>query len=149
MNTMKASLAALIAVSATPTLAFTSDLRAPVGSKIEEVRAAYETPLKPTMSESGSALWLKTKGVQYFFDDKGVAKTVRVEEPFKGKIAGIGLGDNKEQVVKALGAPLATKSLAAVDIAGERTLRFYLDDEVTGAFVLDRDGKVVRMFVSR
>lgn len=143
--------AAMFAVAASPALAFQADLRAGLGSSVADVKTAYQTPLDPTPSPSmkTSALHLKTKGVQYFFDEAGKTYSVRIEEPFKGKIAGVSIGDTEQHVSKVLGAPLATKSLATVDIAGERTLRFYLDDAVTGSFVLDRDGRIVRIFVSR
>lgn len=151
MRVRNLTLAVALAVAANPAFAFESDLRAPLDSNAAEVKKAYQTPLNPTPSETGetSSLHLKTKGVQYFFDEGGRTYSIRIEEPFKGKVAGVAIGEGEEQVVKALGAPLATKSLATVDIAGERTLRFYLDDTTTGSFVLDRDGRILRIFVSR
>ncbi len=151
MNISNLAVAALAMAATTPALSLESDLRAGLGASVAAVKAAYGTPLDPTPDQSTGArvLNLKTKGVHYFFDDSGKVYSVRVEEPFAGKVAGVAIGDGERQVVEALGAPVATKNLAALDIGGKRTLRFPIDDAVTQTVVLDRDGRVVRMFVTR
>ena len=76
------------------------------GDTADKMKAAYHTDeeVQPNPGERyPSYLWLRTEGVFCFLDEAGTVRLIRLEEPFAGKINGVGVGDSLAQLFGQLG----------------------------------------------
>jgi hypothetical protein len=126
------------------------------GDTADKVKSAYHThqeiePPNPAWKSSQSSLWLKTEGVDYFFDEKGNVDNIRVDEPFAGKVNGVKIGDGLAQMCKAFGpAGMTYKPFQNptwsdyVYFLGDVTVEFQLrKDEIVSAWLRDKKSQAL------
>jgi len=101
-----------------------------LGDTYEKIKAAYsisETP-EPFISQGkqdGTELRLAKLGIWFFFDDSGKIRTIRLDAPFSGALAGIKIGDPKEKLEPALGK--GTDAFSGIDFSYGPTLKIVCD----------------------
>jgi len=123
-----------------------------VGDTYDEVKAAYQTDLKPQpMSTPGSTgLRLKTKGVWFFFGEEGAIYTIRLDAPFAGNIGGVKIGDSFDVMTSKLGDPVKIENGPVVGGKPIFTKYIYYPDDVTTARIqLGSDKRIEMIFLSK
>ncbi len=79
------------------------------GDPVSKVQGFYGITFEPTKDTTPSTEYryhFPEYGVWVFFNANRLVTTLRFERPFSGKIAGIGIGDSKEEVRRMRGEPL-------------------------------------------
>jgi hypothetical protein len=88
-----------------------TDCRISSGDTVEAVKAAYGAPYAPQKLEritpAGTAYQyhFERYGTSVFFDNRLLVRGVRFDEPFRGTVQGVAIGDNSDQVRAAKGPP--------------------------------------------
>jgi hypothetical protein len=126
------------------------------GDTPDKVKSAYHThqeiePADPASKSSQPSLWLKTEGVDYFFDEKGKVDNIRVDEPFAGNVNGVKIGDSLAQMCKVFGpADMTYKPFQNptwsdyVYSLGDLTVEFQLrKDEIVSAWLRDKKSQAL------
>src|SRR5262245_35407393 len=123
-----------------------------VGDTYEEVKAAYQTNLKPepTSTPGSTGLRLRTKGVWFFFNTDGAIYTIRLDAPFPGNIGGVKIGDPVDVMTSKLGNPVKTETGPIIGGSPIFTKYIYYPDDVTTAsFQISKDKKIETVFLTK
>ena len=144
-------------------LGFAAELGKPDGSpvrlgdSVDMVKQALGTDMNPELDEETgilpatllrprtSSIQLKTKGIRVFFNADKKAKTIRFDVPFKGRIAGIRIGETKEKLVEILGEPVKKIKFGTK----ENNYIYYPDDVTTLNFLFSAENTVETIFVAK
>ncbi len=123
-----------------------------VGDTYEEVKAVYQTDLKPqpTSTPGSTGLRLRTKGVWFFFGEVGTIYTIRLEAPFPGNIGGVKIGDSFDVMTSKLGDPVKIENGPVMGGKPIFTKYIYYPDDVTTASIqLGSDKKIEIIFLTK
>lgn len=139
-------------------LARTTGLPFRFGDTADAVRAALATSARletpsATTARGNSVLRDRALGVAVYFGPDKLARSVRVEAPFGGTVAGVRIGDDLSRMRALLGTPqpAATLNLAGLSESARRAMaqaearrhRYALDTGSSVVFEVDADGRIV------
>jgi hypothetical protein len=123
-----------------------NELPIAVGDMYEKVRRVYGNVKAPSEYCEGNTgtgtpcpkkqLRLEDRGLWFFFDAQGKIYTIRLDEPWPGRISGIKIGDSKATVERQLGTPNGR------DGPQEGTGPYYYN----GNYIYRRAGKFIAVF---
>lgn len=141
-----------------------------LGDDVATVKAALQTNVdpepinvNPNVSVSGSnqifighvnknpdngntVIFLRTKGIRVFFNQKGIAYKITFSAPYEGSIAGIKIGDPETKIQSLLGKPI-NKPLANMPIYN---LQYALDDTAYINFTINKnEGGIQTIYITK
>ena len=108
------------------------NLSATVPNKNTFIAHSYNNP-----DSGNTVIFLRTKGLRVFFNQKGVAYKITINAPYKGSIAGIKIGDPAATVRSLMGNPI-NKPMNI--IGANENLQYALDDTAFINFSINIDG---------
>lgn len=121
-----------------------------IGDTVETVKQAYSTQLDPEPflfngQAVGTQINLKSKGVWVVFDRRDRVQIICLSAPFSGKIAGVGIYDPKEQLVRLLGPPVKKTKNEQFLVS----YIYYFDDVTTTIYGFNRYDNVETICLSK
>jgi len=98
--------------------------------------------------DSGNTvIFLRTKGIRVFFNQKGVAYKITFNAPFEGSIAGIKIGDPETKVRSLMGKPINKPLIFGPNI--NINLQYALDDTAYINFSINNTDGVQTIFINK
>lgn len=120
-------------------------LRVPFGSDEATIREAYKitAPMQLTGGNRRPTLKSPDLGLWFFFDAKGLNDNIRIEAPFKGQIAGVGVGETLAQLTQKRGKPVREPWKFGQDNA----YLYDLNPIARVRYDVAPDGRIFRIFI--
>ena len=120
-------------------------LLVPFGTDEATIREAYKItgPMQLSGGNRRPTLRAEALGLWFFFDAKGLNDNIRVEAPFKGPVAGVGIGETSAALKAKRGAPVRPPWSFGQD----KAYLYDLNPISQVRYDVAPDGRITRIFI--